>query len=743
MLSSSADPYHDVHVRVETLQDDGGDTNVSDQSDAESERELIAQHNLHARIFPPPLLRSSHPLAKSSASSASQSDVLLSPSASISPDSDALHQSWFRVVEARSKILALRDNLSKVRRQTRKARLEKDAVDNAFMSLLRPLRVTTPDAINSLGLGPTADQDISRLRDLLVEMQETRDRCQALEISLEAKEDELDTAQDELDHLERLLLKSMRPNASQLQFAEDAEVERVPMPEPLLGLSKEPTENYHPFYMRFMEALRDHDMFEEEYHDNLARKAEIEAQLYRSKLLEKYDHGHMQHTEQLDTWDQDFLRDFETEKENSVKRLARLRNEADSLRELCFEKRVVPRYADLNEVYHYYPWEFSVDPDPVTEPDEVRDVGATAYTTASRFGILLSNPFHLLEDEPVTATTALKMADAALAKNPHDVNNKKWRIAALKEFIIERLIHDARPGDKGNFINRWALHKLRISPGEVELLSSSFTDETGLYVHDVRRWQQDVLYCWPRDEAARVPPEQYKGALSRVAASSDGSISKSTLTSSGSIVPSDRTGYSNAPDTSSCTQDGDYPTAKDEDTADSSRFEVEPHAFSGETLEPLQRQDDIQFGALLAVPAREPQTLKPEAMVVPSPERLETPEPDTVHTAPSAQVQTFGTRLQSDLPLREPLSIDPGVLPATPAEEISVVPDDRPLQIEQPPTTFEEDKVLSEEPQSLDSQTAVHTLLAALPAPSKESQGIGSDAAQDAPMQDTFTPSEN
>lgn len=728
MLSSPADPHDGIDVRVEIPQYE--DINVPEQpgnlghddsvSDADSERNIIARHNLYARMFPPPVLRSPQPFAKLSVYSGSQSNFvqdsgttfsakdhgsIVSSSESIMPDGDALEKSWLRVVDKKAKISALRENLFKVRRQTRKARKEKDDVDNSFMSLLRPL-LTTPSstaqntqAADLLGVGPNTDLDISRLKDLLGEMQETRYRCQALEVSLEAQEDDLDIAQEELDYLERLLINDARPGAP--KPSEEAEVERDFMPEPLLGLDEEPVENYHPLYMRFMEALRDHNMADEEYHENLARKAEIEEDLHRLELRQNYEQGHMTYTRQLDTRDQEFLRDFEKEEKSSLDRLARLRDEANSLRDLCFEEGVVPRYAELSEMYDYYPCDFSIDMDQAIESDKSCDASSTGYTTATRFWVLLSNPFHLLEDEPVTATTALKKANTALAKDPDNVENKELRKAALKEFIIEHLIHDARPGDKGNFINRWALHKLRISPGEAELMYSSFTDETGLYIQDVHRWQHDVLYCWPRDEAARAPPEQYKGALSRVEASSEGSVWDSSLNSSDSILLSDQADHSQDPDTSSHTQDGEQTDIQDEDATDSGKIEVVPHVSSGETLESPQKQDTIQFGTLLAVPAEELQTLKPEAMVIAPSEKPKSSEPDTVHTILSARVQTFEPRLEPDLPLESPHSVDPGVVTATPAKEPSVHSDNWPTSTEHPLTKSEEKRVLAEEPKSL------------------------------------------
>lgn len=151
------------------------------------------------------------------------------------------------------------------------------------------------------------------------------------------------------------------------------------------------------------------------------------------------------------------------------------------------EKGVVPRYAKLSNIYNYYPLEFNINSDPTIQSHTEFNGYEESYTSTSMFWILLSNPYHLLEDEPVTAGAALRKADTDLAKDPDNVRNKQLRRAAQKEYIIEHLLSNTKAEDKGNFINRWVLHKLRISPGEVELMYSSFISETGLPVHDIIR----------------------------------------------------------------------------------------------------------------------------------------------------------------------------------------------------------------------------------------------------------------
>lgn len=638
----------------------------------------------------------------------------LSPNESLMADGDALEKSWFRVADQKSKISDLRDRLSKARRQTRKARVEKDTADNAFMALLRPLRLTASNPTSQdLKAAPVSGEalnsglDLSRLQDFLDKMQETRYRCQASEVALETLEEELDIAQDELDHLERLLINDSRPGAPQL--SEEAETKHAAMPESLMGLEEEPVENYHPLYMRFMLVLQDHGLAEEEYHNHLARKAAIDDDLHRLELRQKYHQDYyMKHSKQLDDADLEFLLSFEKDEKKLLDRIERLSNEADYLREQCFEKGVVPRYAELMEIYSYYPWEFSVDPDPAVDSDQGFDTTTAPYTTATRFWILLSNPYHLLEDEPVTAATALEMADAALARDPDNFEKKELRKSALKEFIIEHLIRDTRPEDKGNFISRWALHKLRISPGEVELMYSIFTNETGLHIHDVHRWQHDVLYFWSRDEAALAPPEQYRGAVSKLEASLERPMADSSLVYSDveSIVHTDEAIHSEAPSVSSYMQISDQADTQGGDAAGSDKVEVVPHVPSNESLLPLEEQDNARSGHELAGAPEVFRVIKPEA---------------AAHNTPSTQVQAFESTSVHESS-SDPTSIVERESMATTPQGASPVRSEELVLLK-------EQAVPSEKLQILESQAVLASLSEAPPVPSREPQRPESEPA--------------
>lgn len=652
-------------------------------------------------------------------------------------------------MQKKTETSALRHELSKVRRQTRKARAEKDAIDNAFMSVLRDLRFNTPvttlpgsGAADTAGVGPVSSLDISRLQAPLEKMQEARHRCQAWELSLEALEDDFETAHEELDYLERLLINDLRPGAQRAYEKPGIKDKDDHMPEPLLGLQEEPVKNHHPLYMRFMSTLRDQSLAEEEYHDSLQRKALIEDDLYRLELVAKYQQGSMGSLRPPDARDLDFLGNFEKEEKKSLDRMEQLRTEAQRLRDRCFEEGLVPRYAGLMDIYTYYPWEFYIDPAPATEMDEAFDVDQVSYMTRARFWILLTQPRHLLEHEPMTAKTALEVADAALKKDPGNLQNQQLRNAAEKEYIIENLIRDAREGDKGNFISRWALQRLRISPSEVELLYSIFEDETGLQIHDVHRWQQEVLYCWPRDAAARLPPEQYKGAISREE-SSEGSFSDSSLLSSNteSILSSDQTETSGASGARSHMQIGDQSEAEDEDV--SGHVEALPLPPENSPGPPEEEHSD-QPGAVLTAPPEGLQSLETEVSLDMPLKEPRSPEPDTVHAMPSEQARTLEVDTVFDAPSENSHNFELEVVTATPVEEAPEQSAEPPVsteQAEQPIVSPERASPSKEEARSPLSQAVI--ISEASPVPSEETQIPGSEAMLTEPSLEPLVSSED
>jgi hypothetical protein len=71
----------------------------------------------------------------------------------------------------------------------------------------------------------------------------------------------------------------------------------------------------------------------------------------------------------------------------------------------------------------------------------------------------------------------------------------------------KELLSQFKPGDTGDRITRWLLHKLRSSCSEVELLAR-YTDGLDRTL-DTQKWQEEVLYFWFTD-SANLPPSAYE-----------------------------------------------------------------------------------------------------------------------------------------------------------------------------------------------------------------------------------------
>lgn len=493
-------------------------------------------------------------------------------------NTDHLKIIWCELVDKKDQVLDRRAEIRRTRGRLKRARVDKDDADNAFMAYLRPLLANGPVHPSTISDDPL-NQRIRR-------MQQTRDQYQTCEMRLESLEDDLDQAEYQLDTLEKQLINELRAPLDTIDCCDspplpdkDATVgnrfypmqgnpdtaggfvEKETIPVMLLGIGAERAEDYHPLYNQFMSVIGYFQLAEEHHNDLLMRKQLIDEEQQRLRLAEEQEREQRRLTEeqgqmrldkkheqarlelaeeherqrtrlaeeqawekaklaeeniqgssplrvrQLRDEDLEFLRDFEVDERFASEEVRRLRNEVEQFKQLCQEKGVIPRYAPLHEVYSYernYEDNISIDFDPQDDDDKAK------HFINPRFSLLLSNPSHLLGEFPVTAKTALKQATKIPESDP-----RKAQVfgAAAKEFFIENLIRDARENDKSDFINRWLLFKLRTSPLEAELLYNCFFMWSHLRILNLDQWQQDVLYYWPRDDAARLHPDTFIGPV--------------------------------------------------------------------------------------------------------------------------------------------------------------------------------------------------------------------------------------
>ncbi|KAJ1329184.1 hypothetical protein MN608_05917 [Microdochium nivale] len=139
----------------------------------------------------------------------------------------------------------------------------------------------------------------------------------------------------------------------------------------------------------------------------------------------------------------------------------------------------------------------------------------------SEFPLLLSNPAILLAGEPKIPEEALISAQA-LPRS--DTNRQRYINQSLREINIysllkvsiprrssthpqplikdniDGLVRGQQKWTKGDWINRWLLHKLHMSVMEAETFFAE--SQVWLNIVDRLQWQKDVLCYWAKDDAA-------------------------------------------------------------------------------------------------------------------------------------------------------------------------------------------------------------------------------------------------
>ncbi|CAK7235128.1 hypothetical protein SEUCBS140593_009178 [Sporothrix eucalyptigena] len=113
---------------------------------------------------------------------------------------------------------------------------------------------------------------------------------------------------------------------------------------------------------------------------------------------------------------------------------------------------------------------------------------------ASSFPILLSNPLYAVKQYPLTIRAA---AQKMLALPKNEPERQALIDDSVKEYGILISLMRSAEGSKSDFINRWILQQLRMSPMAAVQFYSIFSGV--LPIVDVIRWQQDVLCFWTRD----------------------------------------------------------------------------------------------------------------------------------------------------------------------------------------------------------------------------------------------------
>lgn len=415
------------------------------------------------------------------------------------PADVSLPAMWQQLADAKIQTLDIRSQIGRTMARALQARRKRDAADNAFMSAIRPLCVRFPAG--------KATIDPAHIQDLFERMQESRNDCQFHELSLEKLEIRWKDAQDQLDRLERQLInyqlsttatEPLRQPPMEQAESMDLSTSSLSQPDLFLGLEIKPDKISHPLYQQLVATFQTLHVARDHRSENFKRKAEIEEQDRRLRLIEKYHPAALQYVEPLRDSDLEFLIHFDVEDNKALSEMKKLSVEVDQLVRLCWDRDILPQDTPLEVVQHWY------RPTSCDNLDLSRDLTAGEDTTPSmRFSILLCNPRSLLEDFQVAIESASEQ-DAVFAEG-HPLSE-----TALKDLSIEGL--NAVREDKLDYIEDWLLQKLRTSAHEVGMLYYLFLVGNSTNVININDWQRNVLRHWRSDEGTRRKFEELEKA---------------------------------------------------------------------------------------------------------------------------------------------------------------------------------------------------------------------------------------
>lgn len=446
---------------------------------------------------------------------------------------------WARLRDQLDTVRQLRRQLSDKRKRLREFREKKVEADNRFMGMLRPYLVV------GYGLGSPADAIMRQFEEMQRESNDYHEK----EAEVEQLEAELDNEELSLEILQMQFFSILYGASGGSGHEDDSAARSVadssgpPSRASLLGIPADRPVDTHPLYEQLLDAIGERGLVKEHYTDIVMYRDSI---LYELKLAIKRERlrdadgrpdksGALPDSSDLELLAAitdnparvdglqakykakigkekvDFLRDYPKEEAMVQRELEQTKDTVDRLRQLCTDKGVMRKNAPYDEEYCIFSGTgvpFSAEAIDISQEQLPKPEEALANT---RFPILLSNPRHVLEDGfPLTPDGALRAA----VRLPHDHPARPRLVQeAIKEYGISHLVVDSVPEDKSDYINRWLLHRLRTSPLEVELLYTIFSIK--LKVRNMRRWQEDVLYHWMRDETNKAKEEYDAMAITR------------------------------------------------------------------------------------------------------------------------------------------------------------------------------------------------------------------------------------
>ncbi|KAL2105468.1 hypothetical protein VUR80DRAFT_8319 [Thermomyces stellatus] len=393
---------------------------------------------------------------------------------------------WGELSRKREDIYNLRLGMTRDRKALREMRRRKNDADNKMLSMVRQV-------LPRIG---------SEYRRSFADAQALRDEYTTQENLYEAREVALDKLEAELELLETKFFAGLSQRAGADEGREEARNstpgppghDNVPLE--LKGISPDgPPENIHPLYSKFQDAVGDFGLASESWHELLGARAEIEFKLTIDKHLEM---------ERLDEEEIEFLSEYAEEEARRAKVLQEARWRVEHLRKLCVEQGVMRKHLPLEMVYvlhKHFPTEED-DEDDIGEDIDIVDNAPSKLVKGGRarpfLWRLMSQEAHLFGEFPVLPPEALEAANSIPSHDPRKPTKVR---DAEEELFLYGIFSSCPAHDTSEFVNRWLLHQLRISPHMAHLWYIAAADEEQA---DPLAWQENVLREWWRDDALPI-----------------------------------------------------------------------------------------------------------------------------------------------------------------------------------------------------------------------------------------------
>lgn len=404
---------------------------------------------------------------------------------------------WQQLKEKRAKLGGTRAEMRSRRKELREKRRDKDAADNAFMSVVRPVLVSQGEPFHA-----PANLFESRLE----KMQQLRDDYQVLESSYEALEAMLDEEERDLSILETrffsILAAGQTKEERQLDISSDSgaanfSIDQSEIPYELRGISPYgPVEEPHPLYVDLTSTVGYLGNARDEYADLLSTKEQYEEEEQLKKTTKQKVSDELEMKE--------FFDEFPHEERRMNDVVATLESKVHHLRKLCEDRGVMKKHMSIKMEYALDP---HIEYEDLDLDDEQTILNRRQTLGHAEFNELLSQPDHVLAEEPLTPLGALKAA--IRLPNHHPEKGVRKRLAS-KEYAIDNLMRECDGGKKADYVNRWLLHQLRLSPLHAVLLRSTFQASRSLKIRDMWRWQCDVMHYWWRDSTMSLTDGFFK-----------------------------------------------------------------------------------------------------------------------------------------------------------------------------------------------------------------------------------------